>query len=124
MGREIAIKESDIIITTDEQFVAVFDMIARAKRGIKEMEDYFTERGIAYMKDKGKRTVKVSETSYIGYEREYDDVFESDAIKKELGFTERQLAVLPKNPQWKKTAVLSDPGISFCNQLILTISLD
>ena len=38
--------------------------------------------------------------------------FETEAILKELNFTEEQISILPKNPAFKKKAVLANEKIS------------
>jgi hypothetical protein len=86
--------------------------IASAKAVLKKMEEEFNAVAIGYMKDNGIKSIQFSDTAKLILSVAKKDRFESEYIKEKLGFTPRQLAVLPLNPAWKKTAILADEELA------------
>ena len=109
MSREISIKESDIIVTDEKMSASVWENIQTVKRTLKAMEAYAEERITAYMQDRGIRELTITDTCKLILAPEKKNKFDTEAIYKVLGFTPEQIAVLPANPQWRKTAILFNP---------------
>jgi hypothetical protein len=109
MSREIMLKESEIIVTDEKQAVAIWETIQTTKRTLKAMEAYAEERITAFMQDKGIRELTITDTCKLILAPEKKNRYDTEAIYKALEFTPDQIAVLPANPAFRKTAVLSNP---------------
>lgn len=103
------LKESEIIVTDEKQAVAIWETIQTTKRTLKAMEAYAEERITAFMQDKGIRELTITDTCKLILAPEKKNRFDTDAIYKALEFTVDQVAVLPSNPAWRKTAILANP---------------
>jgi hypothetical protein len=87
------------------------------KAQIKGIETAFELEAIKYMKENKIYSIEVSDTVKLILGKKKTDRFESDFIKEKLGFTKEQLAVLPKNPQWKKKAILANNETSCAHSI-------
>ncbi len=110
MSNEISLKESDFELPTDiNQAVGNWEKIQIAKRQIKRMEDYAEERIKAFMQNNGLHEIPITDTAKLILATEKKNRYDSEAIYRALDFTPDQIAVLPANPAWRKTAILANP---------------
>ncbi|MFA6198669.1 MAG: hypothetical protein WC734_06010 [Patescibacteria group bacterium] len=99
---EISVEsEADILV-----FRAQLEVAAKK---IREARDAHDAAIIKYFRENNIREISLSDTAKMYIAKDDKDRFDSEAIKAALEFTPEQLAVLPLNPAWKKTAVLANP---------------
>ena len=79
------------------------------KAAFKAEEVRHKERCMLLCESFGIKQVDLYEGKKLVYKVAKENVFDSEKIKKALYFSEKQLAVLPLNPAWKKSAVESIP---------------
>ncbi len=80
------------------------NLVAAAKRFHEEVEMAV----FAHMKENNIHEISLSDTVKVFIAKDKKDRFDTQAIYTALAFTNEQQAVLPKNPQWKKTEVLKN----------------
>jgi hypothetical protein len=105
---DIKIVLPDITIETESAFVLAREQVACSMRELKAFKDALDVAGMKYMKDNNISEIQVSDTARIYIGKDDKDRFDSEAIKKILGFTDEQVKVLPLNPAWKKSAILAN----------------
>ena len=79
------------------------------KAAFKAEEARHKERCMLLCESFGIKQVDLYEGKKLIYKVAKENVFDSEKIKEALHFSEKQLAVLPLNPAWKKSAVESIP---------------
>lgn len=79
------------------------------KAAFKAEEKRHKERCMTLCEAHGIKSIELCGDIKLTYKEVKKDVFDSEKIKEALKFTPEQLAVLPKNPAWKKSVIVSIP---------------
>jgi hypothetical protein len=105
----VTIRDTVSKIKDEATLVVAYWQVQNAKKHIKETADMLEKFTIEYMKENNIKEIGLWERVKIYLARKKTGRFETDYIYKQLAFTPEQIEVLPKNPSWKKTAILANP---------------
>jgi hypothetical protein len=100
-----------------EDIVKAWWMVETVKRAAKRISELFEARAMEIMKETNVTSADLGDAKRLIITKEKKDRFETEAIYKALEFTEEQVAVLPKNPSWRKTAILANGKTSPCHYI-------
>lgn len=81
--------------------------IAKVKAQIKRMEDELDKEILEYLDRENIKSIELDDV-VICKTKKKTNRYDTQAIYKALNFTKEQIAVLPENPSWKKTAILDN----------------
>lgn len=105
----IVIRDKVSRIKDEASLVVAYWQVQNAKKHIKETVDMLEKAAIVYMQENNIREINLWERVKIFLKKKITARFETEYIYKQLAFTPEQIEVLPKNPAWKKTAILANP---------------
>jgi hypothetical protein len=112
MANTVTMRDRVRAINDAAELAKVWPAAMNALAFVRETVDMLKERGIEIMKADGLRGVEIDDRIKIILTKKKTDRFETAAIYKALGFTQEQQDVLPKNPSWRKTAILANDKTS------------
>lgn len=93
-------------VETDDQAVCQLQLLKELSIFLRETKKKVEEDIIDYMSENKVKELIVSDSIKIVKTVKKTNRFETEFIYKALDFTEEQQAVLPKNPSFRKTAIL------------------
>ena len=93
----------------EAEFVRAYLELDNAIRVLRELKTTLEQHGLEWMQNNDIREVWLEKDKIKLYmAKDSKDRFDTQAIYKALAFTEEQQAVLPKNPAFRKTAILAN----------------
>ena len=108
----VAIRKKVQDMTDEAAITIAYWQVLNAKKYIGETYKLLKQRCIEIMQEKQIHQVSLWDRVKIYIAKKKKGKFETEFIYKALGFTSEQIAVLPKNPDWKKTEVLKREAIA------------
>lgn len=110
MTTDIATLAAQVAGFTDEAgFVRAYLELQDAIAFLKEQKDKLTRAGLEWMENNDIKEIWLEKDKLKLYRtKKVKTKFDTEAIYKALSFTDEQVAVLPKNPDFRKTAVLAN----------------
>jgi len=108
----VKIRDQVTAMSDMDSIAAAWLVVLNAKSLIKRIEEVMKDRAKNIMLEQKIKEVKLNDTIKIILAKKKKDRFDTEAIFKLLGFTKEQIDVLPKNPKWKKTAILANEKTS------------
>ncbi len=108
----VEIKNMVTSMSDPVQVAAAWVTVQNAKRLIREIDDTLKQYALDIMQREDIREIILGDGVKIYRAKDNKDRFETEYIYKALAFTDEQQAVLPKNPAWRKTAILANEKTS------------
>jgi len=107
-GRTKSIDNMFVTIETESQALAQMQIIKELKRFVREQEKKVNEDILLYMEESDIKELIFSEDVKIIKTVKKTNRFETQYIYKALEFTQEQVDVLPKNPSFRKSAIVNN----------------
>ena len=93
----------------EAEFIRVYLELKNALAFLREQKETLERLGLEWMRGAGIKEVWLEKDKVKLYlAKDKKDRFDTGAIYKALSFTQEQIDVLPKNPAFKKTAILAN----------------
>ena len=104
----MTIKDQVAAMSDPVQVAEAWVTVQNAKRLIRDIDDTLKQYSLDIMQRNDIKEITLGDGVKIYRTTDNKDRFETGFIYKALDFTEAQQAVLPKNPAWRKTAILAN----------------
>ena len=108
----VKLRDQVISMTDDVSMAAAWLAFLNVESLMKTLKVEMKARSKEIMTEGKFKEVRLSDTVKVCIMHKKTDRFATDAIYTALAFTDEQIKVLPKNPAWKKTAILANEKTS------------
>lgn len=123
----VKIKEGVQAMTADPVVMAgVWAEVMNAKAFIAETEKTMKAYMMDLMRDGDIREIQLGNGVKVYRAEKKKDRFDTATIYAAIGITEEQAKYLPKNPSWRKTAVLANPdtAVAYAEEMSETVEYE